>query len=390
MKKKATFIFTKKFSIISFLLCLFLILAVINYKFILSPLVSPEKAEPESIFPHIWKVRSIETMSLTKDRLCNQPSISYIKKWVKLAKEAGATHITYSGFYDSLSCGNAEKYAEKWEREARQVGLHIWWRQMFTEFEGIDKPVVSQCNGANKGNCRDYIALTVEEIKKHPDKYQDGDIFSVTAEPGANRIRGVTCIHEGPCVFESKSGAPDAIPEFNEWMVRAVEAAKNTFQELGVDVAVTAGGLDLFVAVGYGNPDWGCDNGQKNILYPETVEKMGGMVLDHYFDADYESMQKAIDAINHCYPAHRYPHLVFQIGEWGPLYGLDTPRQIHETMDTLSQAGSRYTAVFNYWQGGPFGQESLFAEDGESIRTTPNYDALKKQFERQRYYPIHP
>lgn len=343
-----------------------------------------------NLFPYQWQVRSIETMSQTKDRLCNQPSMSYIRKWVTLAKEAGATHITYSGFYDSLPCGNAEKYAAKWAKEARRVGLNIWWRQMFTSFEGIDTPIVPQCNTANQGNCNDYIAMTIDEIKKHKDRYKDGDKFSVTAEPGANRIRGVTCVHEGPCVFESANGAPNAIPEFNEWMVQSVEEVQKTFDELGLDVQVSAGGLDLFVAVGYGNPDWGCDDGKPDILYPQTVEKMGGMVIDHYFDADYESMQDAIDTINFCYPAHRYPHLVFQIGEWGPLYGIDTPRQIEESMNTLAKAGSRYSTVFNYWQGGPFGQESLFAPDGDSIRTTFNYDALKKQFHRQKYYPLHP
>ena len=351
---------------------------------------SKKEQSTASLFPYQWKIRSIETMSQTKDRLCNQPSQAYIRKWVTLAKEAGATHITYSGFYDSLPCGNAERYAEKWEKETRRVGLNIWWRQMFTEFEGIDTPVVPECNRATQGNCNDYIAMTIDEIKKHKDRYKDGDKFSVTAEPGANRIRGVTCVHEGPCVFESANGAPNAIPEFNEWMVQSVEAAQKTFSELGRDVHVSAGGLDLFVAIGYGNPDWGCDDGKPDILYPQTVEKMGGIVIDHYFDADNETMQDAIDAINFCYPAHRYPHLIFQIGEWGPLYGADTPKQIEIAMNTLASAGSRYSTVFNYWQGGPFGQESLFAPDGDSIRTTFNYDALKKQFSRQKYYPLHP
>lgn len=366
------------------LLCIGVFISIIFFIF------NKKNSESANVFPYQWDVRSIETMSQTKDRLCNQPSQAYIRKWVRLAKEAGATHITYSGFYDSLPCGDATKYAEKWEREARRVGLNIWWRQMFTSFEGIDTPVVPQCNTATQPNCNDYISMTISEIKKHEHKYKDGDIFSVTAEPGANRIRGVTCIHAGPCVFESASGGPNAIPEFNAWMVDSVEAARNTFRELGRDVTVTGGGLDLFVAVGYGNPDWGCDDGQPDILYPQTVEKMGGMVIDHYFDADYESMQDAIDAINFCYPEHRYPDLVFQIGEWGPLYGMDTPTQIEETMNILANAGRRYTAVFNYWQGGPFGQESLFATDGDSIRTTFNYDALKKQFNRHNYYPFQP
>ena len=263
--------------------------------------------------PHIWPVRSIETMSQTKDKICNQPGSSYIKQWVQLAKAAGATHITYSGFYDSPHCGNAISYSQKWEKEAHDAGLNIWWRQMFTSFEGIDKTVVPQCNAATKGNCNDYITMMVDEIKAHKEKYKDGDIFSITAEPAASRIRGVTCNHTTPCVFESATGSSNAIPEFNQWMVKSVEAARKAFKDLGVDVTVNGGGLDLFVAVGYRNPDWGCDNGRQNILYPETVQKMGGMVLDHYFDSDVESMQDAINAINRCYPESQYPDLRFHL-----------------------------------------------------------------------------
>ncbi|CAN5162486.1 hypothetical protein BH09PAT2_BH09PAT2_02850 [soil metagenome] len=334
--------------------------------------------------PFLWKVRSIETMSQTKDRLCSQPSNTFINDWVRLAKEANATHITYSGFYNSTPCGNADAYAARWEKAAHDAGLNIWWRQMFTEFEGIDKPVIPQCTSATRGVCNDYISLMVKHIKANKDKYQDGDIFSVTAEPAAGRIRGITCLGTGPCTFESSTGAANAIPEFNQWLLDSTQAAKNTFKEIGKDVTVNAGGFDLFVAVGYDNPDWGCDNNRKSILYHETVEKMGGFVMDHYFDPDIDTMQNAIDAINRCYPIDQYPNLKFQIGEWGPIYGPETTYYISTVMTTVANAGDRYADTFNYWQGGPFGQESLFAANGSTIQVTHNYDALKKEFTRKK------
>lgn len=349
-------------------------------------------------------VMSVDGLSQTKDTLCNQHDDAYIQQWMKLVKGVGATHITIGVPYDTPDCGeDPVAYAKRWEQAARAEELHIWWRQMFTQFENIyGHPFVTQCNKPNQKDCNDYIAMTKAFIVAHKELYQPGDVFSVTAEPAASRIRGVNCFGE-VCVFESANGSWNAIPEFNDWLVNGMTAAKEAFVQIGLGdkIKVNAGGLDAFVAVGFDNPDWGCDSpGKPDILYRQTVVTMGGFVLDHYFDPASDSMKHVLDTIDSCYPQDRYGQLELAIGEWGPIVGDNTPGQIAATFADVRAADSRFSRVFNYWQGGPGqasralkmlqtagaasipGQEYLFTWNGQTLVPTLNYPALQQEYQK--------
>lgn len=339
--------------------------------------VQPTPTATPTKVPGQFTVRSIDTMNQTKDRLCAQPSDAFVAEWVRLAKVAGATHITIDTPYDSPSCANALDYAKRWATAIRAAGLKIWWRQMFLEFEAIyNAELIPQCNGVNGKNCIDYVVKTRQFLSAHPELYQNGDIFSVTAEPAASRIRGVNCFVTS-CIFESATGSWNAIPEFNKFLRDSVTTARAAFSELGLDVSVNAGGLDGFVAIGYDNPDWGCDSpGKPHILYPETAIEIGSIVFDHYTD----DMVGFLAAVEACYPVGQYPNLQFLIGEWGPTFGPNTPSQIAKAFNDVRVSGARFIHAFNYWQGGPSGQEALFTNSGSSIGTTANYAALKAEF----------
>jgi hypothetical protein len=350
-------------------------------------------------------IKSVDALSQTKDTLCNQHDDAYIQQWMKLVKGVGATHITIGVPYDTPDCGeDPVAYARRWEQAARAEELHIWWRQMFTEFENIyGHPFVTQCNTPEQKHCNDYIAMTKAFIVAHKELYQPGDVFSVTAEPAASRIRGVNCFGE-VCVFESASGSWNAIPEFNKFLVDGIVAAKEAFVQIGLGdkVKVNAGGLDAFVAVGYDNPDWGCDSpGKPDILYRQTVVSMGGFVLDHYFDPAGDTMKNLLDTVEGCYPPDRYSRLKFAIGEWGPIVGDNTPGQIDQTFADVRAAGPRFNGVFNYWQAGPVGgtgrittrrfvnglagavgQETLLTWNGKVLVPTPNYQVLRAEYLR--------
>lgn len=340
----------------------------INEDVVVAPEVTP--------VPVVNRVLSIESMNQTKDRVCNQPTETFVLEWVQLAKEAGATHVTIATPYDSPACGDALAYAKRWADAIHDAGLHVWWRQMFLEFEGIyDASMIPDCEGSGREECRDYVAMMVAEIWDREDLYHDGDVFSATAEPGAGRIRGISCFAD-VCMFESTSGSWNAIPEFNEYLVRSMQAAEDVFADLGKDVSVNAGGLDLFVAVGFDNPDWGCGD----ILYPTTVRSMGGFVMDHYFDPERSSMVEAMEAVAACYPVSEYPELVFGIGEWGPIMGGATSEQIERFFVDIDGADERFGKMINIWQGGPAGQESLFRMEGDGLAITQNYRALSEYF----------
>ena len=109
---------------------------------------------------------------------------------------------------------------------------------------------------------------------------------------------------------------------------------------------------------------------------------MGGFVLDHYYDPAQDSMKRMLDVIAACYPESTYPSLRFGIGEWGPIIGDNTPQQITQAFADIRSADKRFSGMFNYWQGGPAGQESLFSVNGQTLVPTINYPALQKEYQK--------
>lgn len=239
--------FMKGRTVILFMLLLTLLLVVCAYakegmRQTYVPYVQATKKVTATPVTHS-RVTSIESMSQTKDTVCNQSSDAFIQQWVHLVRNAGATHMTIAVPYDN-DCGqNSTAYALRWEQAARAEGLHIWWRQVFSEFEAIyGRSFVSQCNSPSQKMCNDYIALTKARIIAQQGMYQAGDVFSVTAETAASRIRGVNCFGT-VCVFESANGSWNAIPEFNKFLVDGITAAKEAFAQIGLgsSVQVNAG-----------------------------------------------------------------------------------------------------------------------------------------------------
>lgn len=299
-----------------------------------------------------WSIKSVSSMKETKDKICNQDSISFINSWIDKAVQLGANYIAVETPYDNPACGSSVAYTKAWVDAIHARGLYVWHRHMPLAFEGI--------YDVTKNSSINYLPLIADYIKTNPTFFKAGDIFSPIPEPQNGGISGITYCPQNICIFGSAS-------IFNKWLRDAMTTSESAFGSIGLGGKMKIGyfGFDGFVAWGDNNPDW------HGILEDSTVQAMGNITIDHYPEIVGDTMENDLNEIQ-----TKYPNMPIIIGEWGTITGGDITAQVYKSM----QAAIRPNVIgFNYWHMGMGGNEKLINDD---FTNRANFDAVKSFFLR--------
>lgn len=194
-----------------------------------------------------WEFQSIDTMKYSRDtareKLKDPTYDIVIERQIKDIANTGATHVGIATPYDE------EFYPmlERWVKMARKYHLKVWFRGNFSgwerwfEYEKIDRAT--------------HMAKTREFIERHPDIFENGDVFSACPEcenggPGDPRMNGDAAGHKKFLIDEHK-------------------VAEAAFKKIGKNVDTRYNSMNGDVA--------------RLIMDPETTKALGGLVVvDHY------------------------------------------------------------------------------------------------------------
>ncbi len=290
----------------------------------------------------LFDVQSIDTMKhsrdLAREKLADPSFDSVIESEMRLAKEAGATHVAVGTPYDEEFL----PMLSRWVRKAREQGLSVWFRGNFSGWEGWF--------GYPRITADEHAHLLERFIEGNPALFEDGDIFSACPE----------CENGGPG-DPRKTGERD---EHNDFLRREYGIATRSFKKIGRDVSVyTSMNADI----------------ARDVITPDAADDIGGTVLiDHYLSdpgrlaADVASIAEDLDTR-------------VGIGEFGaPIPDLngnmtegEQAEFVRRTLDGLAAAEEdERTRLVNYWvmRGGT---TALIRDDG-----TPKeaYDVVSSYF----------
>jgi hypothetical protein len=121
-----------------------------------------------------WTFQSVDTMKYSRDMaretLSDWSYHKIINQQVEAIAASGANYIAIDTPYDD------EFYPvmQAWTDAARRYNMHIWFRGNFSGWEGW-----FGYSGMNKTM---HTQKTIAFIKKHPDLFRDGDIFTSCPE----------------------------------------------------------------------------------------------------------------------------------------------------------------------------------------------------------------
>lgn len=197
-----------------------------------------------------WRIRSVDSMKLSRDTLRSPLSDAQIAADVALDATLHLTHIAVDVYYDDPA------YMARWVRAVRRVGLHVWFRAHWYAWED---------HRERRGDMdpRAYIAATRRFLQGHADLLQDGDIFDFCPEP-ENGAYWLQTYGDGW-----------------SWRNRAARSAFNTFIRSGIYMASTTlanrgrgGVLITVVSVNASIAE--------RMLSKPTVERLGMITLDLY------------------------------------------------------------------------------------------------------------
>jgi hypothetical protein len=121
-----------------------------------------------------FDVQSIDTMKLSRDvarEKIKDPSYDTdIDTQLRNIADVGATHVALGTPYDEEFI----PFLKRWVKLARKNNLHIWFRGNFAGWEGwFDYGKISPAQ---------HTAALQNFILKHPDLFEDGDIFTSCPE----------------------------------------------------------------------------------------------------------------------------------------------------------------------------------------------------------------
>lgn len=147
----------------------------------------------------IWGFQSIDTMKysrdLSREKMHDESFNFVIDTQVKKIATTGATHVAIATPYDE----EFFPILQRWVTAARKYNLKIWFRGNWSGWE--------EWFGYPKIDMHTHIMKTQEFILKHPDIFQDGDIFTACPEcenggPGDPRITGDIEGHRQFLIYE--------------------------------------------------------------------------------------------------------------------------------------------------------------------------------------------
>lgn len=196
----------------------------------------------------VWAVKSVDTVKYSRDLALvklNDPTFDKtIDLQVNLIAATGANYVAVGTPYD-------EKYIpflKRWVTAARRYNLAVWFRGNFTGWEGWF--------GTSQNLTREqHLNLTKQFIRKHPDLFASGDIFTSCPE----------CENGG-------LGDPryqTDLPSFRNFLIEEQNTTKEEFEKIGKKVATNLISMNYDVA--------------KLVMDRQTAQALGNViVIDHY------------------------------------------------------------------------------------------------------------
>lgn len=134
-----------------------------------------------------WNFRSIDTMKYSRDiareKLNDSKFVNTIDQQVKAIADTGASHVAIATPYDE----EFYPFLKSWVDAARKYKLNVWFRGNFSGWEGwFDYQKISRA---------EHLQKTSDFIKRHPELFYDGDVFTACPEcenggPGDPRLNG--------------------------------------------------------------------------------------------------------------------------------------------------------------------------------------------------------
>jgi hypothetical protein len=291
-----------------------------------------------------WNHQCIDTMKYSRDRArehLHSPLAAdqFIEREVALVAGTGANCISLGTPYDE----EFVPVLTKWVNEAREKDLKIWFRGNMSGWEGwFEYP--------KYGNVQQHHDGVLNIITKHPELFQEGDIFTPAPEP-ENGIIG-----DPRNSTENKN-------RFLEFLPKSYANCVNAFNDIKVDV--TCGYFSV-------NGDVAREIFTKDLL----VDIGDVVVIDHYVRTpeqlieDVKSLNKKLDTL-------------VMLGEFGApipdIHGDMTEEQqaafITQALEKLYEEQDILLG-FNYWV---LRDGSTQLVDGEAD-TRAAYDSLKEYF----------
>lgn len=261
-----------------------------------------------------WDIRSVDTMKYSRDTAgskLNDPSFDIeIQTQVQNIATSGANYVAIATPYDE----QFYPFLERWVKAARVNHLHVWFRGNFSAWEGWF--------GYKRGmSLEDHTKKSVEFIKKHPDLFEDGDIFSSCPE-----------CENGSFGDPRQTGK---VTEYRQFIISETEATKQAFQDINKNVPTNYWSMNLDVA--------------KVIMNPETAQKLGGVVvIDHYVNKPEKLVSDADDLA-------KKTGAKIMLGEFGApipdINGNMTERQQADFLEQALNLASKSQSIIglNYW-----------------------------------------
>lgn len=307
-------------------LLLFLFLIVISSVMLL--LVTSSKKTDASYKP-LWNFQAVDTMKYSRDvsreKLTDPSFDKTINDQVHAIAEMGATHVGIATPYDEEFL----PILKRWVRAARRNNLKVWYRGNWSGWEGWF--------GYSKVDRATHIAKSQEFVAKHPELFEDGDVFSACPEcenggPGDPRLNGDAEGHK-------------------KFLISEYQAMSKAFKEIGRDVDVRYNSMNGDVA--------------ELIMDRETTKALGGIVVvDHYVKTPEDlasDVQRLADTSG--------GQVV--LGEFGaPILDIHGPMTEDEQQQWLQEAMEKLVTVrplvgMSYWVN-LGGSTSLYNDDGKA------------------------
>lgn len=289
-----------------------------------------------------WDFQSIDTMKYSRDPsrqfLSDPAELKRVSdQQVKLIAETGATHVAIATPYDEEFL----PVLKTWVQMARKYNLKVWFRGNWSGWEGW-----FEYSGISR---EEHLAKTAAFIKRHPELFVDGDMFSPCPE----------CENGGPGDPRMNGDAQG----YRQFLIDQNRVATNAFKQLGKNVKVNLFSMNGDVA--------------ELIMDAPTTKQLGGIVtVDHYVKTPAQMADDVQD-----YARRSQGQVV--LGEFGApipdIHGEMTPdeqaRWLDETLSKLIDVPE--LVGLNYWVN-VGGSTQLWSDAGEP---TPAVAILKKYFQ---------
>lgn len=294
----------------------------------------------------LWNFQSIDTMKYSRDiareKLHDSSFDATIDMQVKNIAESGATHVAIATPYDE----EFVPFLARWVEAARTYGLHVWFRGNWSGWEGwFDYPKISR---------DEHLQKTEAFILKHPDLFQDGDVFSSCPE----------CENGG-------SGDPRQtgdVVEYRRFIIAEYKMMQKSFGAIDKTVRANFFSMNGDVA--------------RLVMNKETTKALGGIVtIDHYVKTP-EQLVQDVESI----ARESGGHVV--LGEFGApipdIHGTFSEEQqkewIARTLELLERSSS--VEGVNYWLS-VGGSTEIWSGSGREHQVVP---VLRDYFEPKALY----